>query len=78
VFSLGIGGLDEEPVCFRLSYFITERISRGEYLMAKHKKIERKKELDRRRRRREKKKKLLRKEQMSHMHPAKRAKAAAR
>jgi hypothetical protein len=45
--------------------------------MAKHKKIERKKELDRRRRRREKRKKLLRKEQMSHVHPAKRVKTAA-
>ena len=46
--------------------------------MAKHKKIERKKELDRRRRRREKRKKLLRKEQESHAHPAKRVKPAAR
>jgi len=46
--------------------------------MAKHKKIERKKELDRRRRRKEKKKKLLRKEQESHMHPAKRVKATVR
>jgi len=45
--------------------------------MAKHKKIERKKELDRRRRRREKRKKLLRQEQMSHAHPSKRVKAAA-
>jgi hypothetical protein len=44
--------------------------------MAKHKKIERKKELDRRRRRTEKRKKLLRQEQLSHAHPAKRAKAA--
>jgi hypothetical protein len=52
-------------------------IFRGVYLMAKHKKIERKKELDRRRRRREKKKKLLRQEQQSHMHAAKRVKATA-
>jgi hypothetical protein len=43
--------------------------------MAKHKKIERKKELDRRRRRREKSRKLARKEELSRLHPAKRAKA---
>jgi hypothetical protein len=43
--------------------------------MAKHKKVERRKELDRRRRRREKNKKLLRKEQESRVHPAKRVKA---
>jgi hypothetical protein len=46
--------------------------------MAKHKKIERKKELDRRRRRREKSRKLARKEELSHLHPAKRVKAPSR
>jgi len=45
--------------------------------MAKHKKVERRKELDRRRRRREKRKKLLNKEQKSRPHPVKRAKTTA-
>ena len=45
--------------------------------MAKHKKTERSKELDRRRRRKEKRKKLVRKEEQSRMHPTKRAKATA-
>jgi len=46
--------------------------------MAKHKKIERKKELDRRRRRREKNKKLARKEERLRLHAAKRTKAPSR
>jgi hypothetical protein len=46
--------------------------------MAKHKKTERRKELDRRRRRKEKSKKLLRKEETAHLHPAKRAKTTGR
>ncbi len=45
--------------------------------MAKHKKTERMKELDRRRRRKEKRKKLLRKEELSRVHPAKRVKATS-
>jgi hypothetical protein len=44
--------------------------------MAKHKKVERRKELDRRRRRREKRKKLLSKEQKSRMHPVKRGRTS--
>jgi hypothetical protein len=62
---------------FRLSCFDCEHIFRRERLMAKHKKVERRKELDRRRRRREKRKKLLNKEQKSRMHPAKRVRPAA-
>jgi hypothetical protein len=46
--------------------------------MAKHKKPERRKELDRRRRRKEKSKKLLRKEDAARLHPAKRAKTTGR
>jgi nucleosome binding factor SPN SPT16 subunit len=60
--------------------FLFERkpITRREPFMAKHKKTERKKELDRRRRRKEKSKKLLRKEETAHLHPAKRAKTTGR
>jgi hypothetical protein len=44
--------------------------------MAKHKKTERSKELDRRRRRKEKREKLQRKEARTHIQPAKRGKTA--
>jgi hypothetical protein len=44
--------------------------------MAKHKKTERSKELDRRRRRKEKREKLQRKEARARFQPAKRAKTA--
>jgi hypothetical protein len=56
--------------------FSKEPIRKGEYFMAKHKKTERSKELDRRRRRKEKREKLQRQEARARFQPAKRAKTA--
>jgi hypothetical protein len=56
--------------------FPKEPIKKGEHFMAKHKKTERSKELDRRRRRKEKREKLQRKEARALFQPTKRAKTA--